>query len=59
MAAKLKRFTISVTSKMEADLDSAKQKRYYRNTQNAMIRDLIARGLAASKAEEPAKEKAL
>ena len=52
MATNLKRFTISITPKMEAELDSAKQKIYYRDTQNAMIRDLIIRGLAALKEEE-------
>lgn len=56
MATNLKRFTISITPKMEADLDAAKQRRYYRNTQNDMIRDLIIRGLAALKAEEAAKD---
>ena len=57
MAADVKRFTISITPKMEADLDSAKQRRYYRDTQNDMIRDLIIRGLAALEAEEGEKEK--
>ena len=57
MAAAVKRFTISITPKMEADLDSAKQRRYYRDTQNDMIRDLIIRGLAALEAEEGEKEK--
>lgn len=52
MATNLKRFTSSITPKMEAELDSAKQKIYYRDTQNAMIRDLIIRGLAALKEEE-------
>lgn len=57
IATELKRFTISVTPKMEADLDSAKQMRYYRGTQNDMIRDLIMRGLASLKAEEAAEER--
>lgn len=51
MATDLKRFTISITRSMEADLDAAKKERYYKNTQNDMIRDLISRGLAALKAE--------
>ncbi len=51
MATDLKRFTISVTPSMEAELDSAKQERYYRGTQNDMIRDLISRGLASLKDE--------
>lgn len=52
MATELKRFTISVTPSMEAELDSAKQERYYKGTQNDMIRDLIARGLATLQAEK-------
>lgn len=56
MATNLKRFTISITPKMEAELDSAKQRLYYRDTQNAMIRDLIIRGLAALKEEEGAEK---
>lgn len=51
MATNLKRFTISVTPNLEIELDSAKQRRYYRNTQNDMIRDLIIRGLATLKDE--------
>ncbi len=51
MATDLKRFTISVTPSMEAELDSAKKERYYRGTQNDMIRDLINRGLASLKEE--------
>lgn len=39
---------------MEADLDMAKKEKYYKGTQNDMIRDLICRGLAALKAEEGA-----
>ncbi len=52
MATKLKRFTISITTKMGADLDSVKQMRYYWGTRNDMIRDLIIRGLATLKVEE-------
>ena len=52
MATELKRFTISITQSMEADLDMAKKERYYKGTQNDMIRDLICRGLATLKAEE-------
>ena len=54
MATELKRFTISITPEMEADLDSLKQRFYYRNTRNRMIRDLIIRGLASFEAEEEA-----
>lgn len=51
MATSLKRFTISVTPKMESDLDVAKRKLYYKDNQNAMIRDLICRGLASLEEE--------
>ena len=57
MATELKRFTISITPEMEADLDSLKQRLYYRDTRNTMIRDLITRGLASLEAEEAAKGK--
>lgn len=56
MATNLKRFTISVTPSLEAALDSAKKERYYRETQNDMIRDLISRGLSALQHEEVATE---
>jgi hypothetical protein len=39
---------------MDADLDAAKKERYYKSTQNDMIRDLISRGLEALKAENEA-----
>lgn len=55
LATKLKRFTISIPLKMETALDSVKQRRYYRDTQNDMIRDLIIRGLAALEADEDLK----
>lgn len=58
MATNLKRFTISITPKMEKDLDSVKQKIYYKGTRNAMIRDLIIRGLASLENEEMAEGKA-
>ena len=51
MATNLKRFTISVTPSMEADLDAVKKECYYKGTQNDMIRDLISRGLVSLKAE--------
>lgn len=56
MATDLKRFTISITPEMEADLDVMKQRHYYRDTRNTMIRDLIIRGLEDLKAEDAAKE---
>lgn len=52
MATQLKRFTISVTPSMEAELDLAKKELYYKGTKNDMIRDLIARGLATLRAEK-------
>lgn len=57
MATNLKRFSISITPKMEKDLDLVKQKIYYKETRNTMIRELIIRGLAALEAEEMAKGK--
>lgn len=51
MATELKRFTISVTPKMDAELSMAKQECYYKGTQNDMIKDLINRGLASLKDE--------
>ena len=54
MSTELKRFTISITPEIEAKLDSLKQRLYYRNTRNTMIRDLIIRGLASFEAEEEA-----
>lgn len=45
MATDLRRFTISITPAMDIDLDKAKKERYYKDTQNEMIRDLIIRGL--------------
>lgn len=51
MATDLRRFTISVTPGMEAELDSVKKEYYHRGTQNEMIRDLIIRGLASLKEE--------
>lgn len=57
MATDLKRFTISITPKMETDLDAVKQRLYYKDTRNAMIRDLIIRGLEALEAENKTQEK--
>lgn len=45
------RFTISVTSSMENELDRLKRESYYNQTYNKMLRDLISRGLE-SLAEE-------
>ena len=51
MTTNLKRFTISVPPGMEAELDLAKKERYFRGTQNDMMRDLIRRGLDSLKEE--------
>lgn len=34
MSSDIKKFTISVSSSMKAELNSAKKERYYRGTQN-------------------------
>ncbi len=51
MDADLRTFTISVTPGMEAKMDLVKKERYYKETQNDMIRDLIRRGLDSLKNE--------
>lgn len=53
----IRRFTISITEEMEHDLDWAKKEVYYQTSQNAMLRDLIARGLAALEAERSQEKK--
>ncbi len=45
MAAKLKRYSISVPIVMKAELDSLKSNRYEKMTVNGMLCDLILRGL--------------
>lgn len=45
MATELRRFTVSITPHLQVGLDAAKKEVYYKDTQAAMIRDLIARGL--------------
>ena len=52
MATNLKRFTISITPSMEKSLDKLKQEKYYNNTRNDMIRDLITRGLISFEQEK-------
>ena len=47
----MRRFTISITEEMVTDLDWAKKEVYYKTSQNAMIRDLIARGIQSLEAE--------
>lgn len=56
MATNMRRFTISITPNMDMELDKAKQKIYYKDTRNDMIRDLIMRGLQSLEAEKAAKE---
>ena len=53
MATDMKRFTISLTKEMEADLDKLKQAKYYNTTQNRMIQDLVIIGLEVMKKEFP------
>ena len=52
MTTDLKRFTISVTPDVEADLDTAKKEHFYKTTQNEMLRTLIVKGLNVLKTEE-------
>ena len=56
MATDLKRFTISITPTMEKDLDALKQRKYYSNTRNDLIRDLIVLGLKALNAAEASED---
>lgn len=51
MSTDLKRFTISVTPDIEADLDTVKKEHFYKATKNEMIRTLIIKGLDALKTE--------
>lgn len=51
MAKNLRRITISITPDMEEDLGRVKSERYCQYTRNAMIRDLIIRGLASLQSE--------
>lgn len=58
MATELRRFTISITPDMEIALDAVKKDLFYKNTQNEMIRNLIARGLADLKREQTSQQSA-
>jgi len=58
MATELRRFTISITPDMEVALDAVKKDLFYKNTQNEMIRNLIARGLADLKREQASQQSA-
>lgn len=50
-----KRVTVSVTSEMMAELDREKRERYYSQSQSAMVRDLIERGMKFRKRENKEK----
>ncbi len=47
MDTEIKKLTISISSSMELELDVAKRECYREGTQNDMMKDLIARGLAS------------
>ncbi|MGE9959134.1 hypothetical protein [Cloacibacillus porcorum] len=57
MSTELKRFTISVTPEMEKELYEAKKSRYYMDTKNEMIRNLIWMGLDQLKKSMCAEER--
>lgn len=52
MATDLKRFMISVTPSMEADLNVLKKERFYNNSQAEMLRYVIGMGLKSLKISE-------
>lgn len=52
MATDLKRFMISVTLGMEADLNALKKERFYNDSQAEMLRYVIGLGLASLKTAE-------
>lgn len=52
MATNQKRFMISVTSSMEADLDALKKERFYNDSQAEMLRYVIGLGLKSLKREK-------
>ena len=52
MASEARRFTISVTPGMEAELDAVRKKHYCDATQNEMLKDLITRGLNSLKNDD-------
>ncbi len=51
MAAERRRYTVSVTESMAAELEAVKGRRYPESTQNAMLQDLIRRGLEELRGE--------
>ena len=52
MKADTRRYSISVTKDMDADLKAVTEELYSEDSQSEMFRDLIARGLDAWKASE-------
>mgnify|MGYP003105817961 CR=1 FL=1 len=51
MGTRLKRFTISLTTDMEAELKAVRKKYFGNITQNGMMKELIRRGLKAVAAD--------
>ena len=54
LSTTMRRVTITITPEMEQALDRAKREVYYKTSQNAMIRDLIVRGISALEADTAA-----
>lgn len=52
MVTNMKRFSISLTPDLEADLDALKKDKFYNRTQSDIIRFLITLGLETFKREE-------
>ena len=49
MAVIAKRISVSIPSDIERDLDILKQKKFYKESQSEMLRQLLVLGLQASK----------
>lgn len=56
MSTNMKRFTVSVSDEIEKQLDRLKQEKYYNTSQNKMVQDLIAIGIAEMQKEIDAGE---
>ena len=56
MATGMKRITFVVTPDIEAPLDSMKKEYFYDRTKSDMIRELVAAGVRAMKAEKAEKQ---
>lgn len=52
MGTNMKRFSISLTPDLEADLDALKKDKFYNNNRSDMIRFLITLGLETMKRED-------